>query len=226
MADTSTIASLATAGGTLVLAMATFSSTRSANRSAAHHRAGAQGGAAPGAVQRSSAGSAAEGRIRATITGSCCATGSRPCRSPRRTCISRSRCAMSPPGWPCCTAGTFGPSGWRRTPRRPRSRSFAGSRATCMCPPATSASGRRRYAIPAMPLYEPLREAIAARSAICVDILYGDHEGGQRTITRFHRHTAHPRRRRGVVVVDLLDGPPLEPRPRRPALEPRSLVIS
>ena len=34
MADTSTIASLATAGGTLILAVATFSSTRSANRAA------------------------------------------------------------------------------------------------------------------------------------------------------------------------------------------------
>src|SRR3954454_14884766 len=34
MADTATIASLATAGGTLVLAVATFSATRSANRSA------------------------------------------------------------------------------------------------------------------------------------------------------------------------------------------------
>src|SRR3984885_10544487 len=34
MADTSTIASLATAGGTLVLALATFASTRSANRAA------------------------------------------------------------------------------------------------------------------------------------------------------------------------------------------------
>src|ERR1019366_2232510 len=32
--DTSTIASLATAGGTLILAVATFSSTRSANRAA------------------------------------------------------------------------------------------------------------------------------------------------------------------------------------------------
>ncbi len=34
MADTATIASLATAGGTLILALATFASTRSANRSA------------------------------------------------------------------------------------------------------------------------------------------------------------------------------------------------
>jgi hypothetical protein len=34
--------------------------------------------------------------------------------------------------------------------------------------------------------YEELRAAITARSAIFVDVLYGDHEGGQRTITRFH----------------------------------------
>ena len=34
MADTATIASLATAGGTLILAVATFASTRSANRAA------------------------------------------------------------------------------------------------------------------------------------------------------------------------------------------------
>src|SRR6476659_6382078 len=34
MADTATIASLATAGGTLILAVATFMSTRSTNRSA------------------------------------------------------------------------------------------------------------------------------------------------------------------------------------------------
>lgn len=35
------------------------------------------------------------------------------------------------------------------------------------------------------PLYEPLRAAIGERYTFSVDILYGDHEGGQRTITRF-----------------------------------------
>ena len=35
------------------------------------------------------------------------------------------------------------------------------------------------------PLYAPLREAIDARNPISIDVLYGDHEGGQRTITRF-----------------------------------------
>lgn len=35
------------------------------------------------------------------------------------------------------------------------------------------------------PFYEPLLEAILAGTGISVDVLYGDHEGGQRTITRF-----------------------------------------
>jgi hypothetical protein len=38
---------------------------------------------------------------------------------------------------------------------------------------------------PSDALYAPLREAIRARTGITVEILYGDHEGGQRTITRF-----------------------------------------
>jgi hypothetical protein len=33
--------------------------------------------------------------------------------------------------------------------------------------------------------YEPVRGAIEAGSGLTVDILYGDHEGGQRTVTRF-----------------------------------------
>jgi hypothetical protein len=35
------------------------------------------------------------------------------------------------------------------------------------------------------PLYGPVQAAIHARDAMTLDLLYGDHEGGQRTITRF-----------------------------------------
>ena len=35
------------------------------------------------------------------------------------------------------------------------------------------------------PLYAPLRKAIAAGTGLSIDLLYGDHEGGQRVITRF-----------------------------------------
>jgi hypothetical protein len=38
---------------------------------------------------------------------------------------------------------------------------------------------------PGDPLYAPLRQAIRDGQGITIEILYGDHEGGQRTITRF-----------------------------------------
>jgi hypothetical protein len=38
---------------------------------------------------------------------------------------------------------------------------------------------------PASPAFAEARRAIEAREAVTIDILYGDHEGGQRVITRF-----------------------------------------
>ena len=38
---------------------------------------------------------------------------------------------------------------------------------------------------PAEPIFAVAREAIAERRAMTIDLLYGDHEGGQRTISRF-----------------------------------------
>lgn len=35
------------------------------------------------------------------------------------------------------------------------------------------------------PMFDSAREAILARRAMTIDLLYGDHEGGQRTVTRF-----------------------------------------
>ena len=39
---------------------------------------------------------------------------------------------------------------------------------------------------PTTTLHAPVREAIATGGPLSVDLLYGDHEGGQRTITRFY----------------------------------------
>jgi hypothetical protein len=33
--------------------------------------------------------------------------------------------------------------------------------------------------------FDRIRDAITARRQLCIDVLYGDHEGGQRTISRF-----------------------------------------
>ena len=38
---------------------------------------------------------------------------------------------------------------------------------------------------PADPQFEAARDAILERRAMTIDLLYGDHEGGQRTVTRF-----------------------------------------
>jgi hypothetical protein len=46
-------------------------------------------------------------------------------------------------------------------------------------------------------LYAPVREAIATGGPLSVDLLYGDHEGGQRTITRFYMIPSHGSDREG-----------------------------
>ena len=40
-------------------------------------------------------------------------------------------------------------------------------------------------------LYSPVHEAITTGAPLSVDLLYGDHEGGQRTITRFYMVPRH-----------------------------------
>jgi len=40
-------------------------------------------------------------------------------------------------------------------------------------------------------LHEQVREAIATGAPLSLDLLYGDHEGGQRTITRFYMIPRH-----------------------------------
>jgi hypothetical protein len=184
MADTSTIASLATAGGTLILALATFSATRSANRAARVSEEALLVGLRPvlfnarpqdppqkvgfidnhwvrlrdglGTVQE------AEGVIYLAM--------------PLRNVAS----------------GLAVLHGWYLWPQRPGSG---------VGPPAVEdfhRQGRDLY-VPAGdtsfwqaalrdaedPLRHALTETIRRREAIGVDLLYGDHEGGQRTITRF-----------------------------------------
>jgi hypothetical protein len=183
--DASTIASLATAAGTLVLALATFSSTRSANRAARISERSYEVGLRPvllnarpqdedqkvgfrddhwvilrnglAAVQE------IEGNVYLAI----------PLRN--------------------VAAGLAVLHGWHVWPRR----------ADASVPHAPAEDFRRLQRdlyVPAAdvsfwqaavrdaddPLYEPLGEAIRAGSGISIEILYGDHEGGQRTITRFY----------------------------------------
>jgi hypothetical protein len=185
MADTSTIASLATAGGTLILALATFSATRSANRAARVSEQSLKLGLRPvlfnarpqdpaqkvgfvddhwlvlrdglAAVQESAENLYLAIPLRNVASGLAVLHGWH--------LVTERVSATTPPppvdDFRRLTRDLYVPAGdvsfWQAALRDQEDAQY----------------GR-------------LREAITARSAIFVDVLYGDHEGGQRTITRFH----------------------------------------
>jgi hypothetical protein len=184
MADTGTIASLATAGGTLVLAIATFSSTRSANRAARVSEQALKVGLRPVLFN------------------------ARPQDPPQKVGFVDDHWLLLRDGLAAVqeAAGNL----YLAIPLRNVASGIAvlhgwfiwTQRATADVPPALDDFHRLRrdLYVPAGdvsfwqaairdssdPLYAPLREAIEARTGISVDVLYGDHEGGQRTITRFY----------------------------------------
>jgi hypothetical protein len=187
MADTGTIASLATAGGTLVLAVATFSSTRSANRAARISEQALNVGLRPvlfnarpqdppqkvgfiddhwlvlrdglAAVQESA------GKLYLAI----------PLRN-----VASGIAVLH--GWYLWT----GPANAELPPPPTTANDdFRRLQRDLYVPAGDVSFWQAAVRDPNDPLYAPLLEAIQARTRIIVDVLYGDHEGGQRTITRF-----------------------------------------
>jgi hypothetical protein len=185
MADTSTIASLATAGGTLVLAIATFSSTRSANRAVG----------------------VSEQQLK---------VGLRPVLFNARPQDPAQKVGFIDDHWLVLHDGlaaaqeadeniylalplrNVGPGlavlhGWYLWPQRttgdtppPAPDAFHRLQRDLYVPAGDISFWQAAIRDPADPLYSPLLRTIRAREAISIDILYGDHEGGQRTITRFY----------------------------------------
>lgn len=184
MAEAETIAALATAGGTLVLAVATFGATRSANRSARLSERALQVGLRPVLFN------------------------ARPQDPPQKVGYIDGHWVLLRDGlvavqerdenlYLSIPLRNVGPGlavlhGWHLWPRR----------TTGEHPPVPPEAFRlhsRDLYVPAGdigfwqaalrdrgdPLYEPVRSAIRERNSMSVDVLYGDHEGGQRTITRF-----------------------------------------
>jgi hypothetical protein len=185
VADTSTIASLATAGGTLILAVATFSSTRSANRAARVSEQSLKAGLRPvlfsarpqdppqkvgyiddhwlhvrdglAAVQ------VHEEKIYLAI--------------PLRNVAHGLAVLDAWYAWPRRTTPDTGPAPLQDFRRLNRD----------LYVPAGDISFWQAALRDAEdPLYLELLPRIGAGEAFNVDLLYGDHEGGQRTITRFH----------------------------------------
>ncbi len=184
MADTSTIASLATAGGTLILALATYSSTRSANRAARVSEQSLKIGLRPvlfNARQQDPAQKVSfidEHRIH-LHDGLAAAQ------------ISEENLYFAIP-LRNVAAGLAVLHGWHMLVGRPRAdeplaalEEFRRLNRDLYVPSGDVSFWQAALRDPDDHLYGPAREAIRAGSGLTIDILYGDHEGGQRTVTRF-----------------------------------------
>ena len=184
MAEISTIASLATAGGTLVLAIATFSSTRSANRAARVSEQALQVGLRPVLFN------------------------ARPQDPPQKVGFIDDHWLLLRDGLavvqeqddnlyfavPLRNAGSGLAvlHGWYLQPGRVTVETphppdeFHRLMRDLYVPASDVGFWQAAFRDRSDPLYGPLRETIEARAGITIDLLYGDHEGGQRTITRFY----------------------------------------
>ncbi len=216
MADTSTIASLATAGGTLVLAVATFSATRSANRSARVTEQSLKVGLRPVLFN------------------------ARPQDPPQKVGFIDDHWLVVRDGLAAVqeyaenlylaiplrnvAAGLAVLHGWhlwteRVTSDTPQSalEDFRRLNRDLYVPAGDISFWQAAIRDPGDQQYASLHDAMRARTPLSVDILYGDHEGGQRTITASTSRRARMPTTRAVAVA-LLDVAALEPRSSRPPL--------
>jgi hypothetical protein len=187
MADTSTIASLATAGGTLILAVATFASTRSANRAARISEQALNIGLRPllfnaraqdppqkvgfiddhWLVLRDGLAAAQEFDDKIYLA--------MPLRN-----VASGMAVLH--GWHLWTANADA----QPAPQAPPPvDDFRRLQRDLYVPAGDISFWQAAVRDQDDLLYAPLLEAIRKRGRIGIDLLYGDHEGGQRTITRF-----------------------------------------
>ena len=181
--DWATISSLATAAGTLVLAIATFSSVRSANRSARVAELSLLAGLRPVLVP------SRPEHPSEWVTfadGHSVEIGGGQASAETVDDVVYLTMALHNVG-----NGIGVLHGWTIDPGRPigdgghaTPEEFRRLSATSTCRPGTSGSGRC-IREPDDPAREAVRQAIGAGSPITIDLLYGDQEGGQRTISRF-----------------------------------------
>jgi hypothetical protein len=181
--DWASAASLATAAGTLVLAVATFAAVRSANRAARAAEQSLLAGLRPLLVS------------------------SRLQDPAQKVSFVEAKWLSLPGGGAAAEAGdgvvylaasvrNVGPGiailhGWCFYPDidpgrpRPRLSDFRRHGRDLYIAPGETGFWQGAFRDPAEPGYGPAREAVLAAAPMSVDILYGDYEGGQRVISRF-----------------------------------------
>lgn len=182
MADWVTISSLATAGGTLVLAVATFSSVRSANRSARVAEQSLMLGLRPVLVPAREEGSATRIRfgdgVFLTVPGDGGA-------ALQRDDVIYLGLALRNGG-----SGLAVLHGWRARRREegagaPDLADFRRQQLDIYIPAGDNGFWEGALRDPEEPGHAEVRAALADGEPVQLDLIYGDHEGGQRAVARF-----------------------------------------
>lgn len=183
MADWVTISSLATAGGTLVLALATFSAVKSANRSARVAERTLLAGLRPVLVpsrDEDPSESVRFGDAVTVVVGG--HAGALEVHNDRVYVAMALRNGGS---------GLAIIHGWRAEVSEytgndaPALDSFRRQQRDLYVPAGETGFWQGAVRERGDPYHEPLRRAAHSGDRILVDVLYGDYEGGQRTIARF-----------------------------------------
>lgn len=184
MADWVTISSLATAGGTLVLAVATFSSVRSANRSARVAELSLLTGLRPVLIPTKEDDPVATVRFGDGQVLRLRAHGA--------AVVVASEVVYLGLGVRNGGSGLAVIHGWRVRPwdpdrpsERPDLDSLRRQQIDIYVPAGDTGNWLGALRDPADANHPAARAAVQAGQALVLDLLYGDHEGGQRTIVRF-----------------------------------------
>jgi hypothetical protein len=182
MADWVTISSLATAGGTLVLAVATFSSVRSANRSARVAEQSLLVGLRPVLIPSREEEPVERIRFGDGVFVSVPGHGA---AAIHRDGVVYLSIAVRNGG-----SGVAVLHGWRARAREdstgpPDVDEFVRQQLDIYVPPGDTGYWQGALRDRSAAGYDEVRASLARDEPVQVDLLYGDHEGGQRTIVRF-----------------------------------------
>jgi hypothetical protein len=191
--DWATVASLATALGTLVLAVATFSSVRSGNRTARAAEQSLQEGLRPLLLSSHMEDQPLKisflDRRWMRIPGGCAVTGVGGGDGTAGSGDDVLYLAMSlrnaGRGIAVLHGWVFYPERLRSVAEHPAPEEFRTLTRDLYIPPGEPGFWQGTFRDPADPEYDPARKVIESRQPWTVDLLYGDHEGGQRVISRY-----------------------------------------
>jgi hypothetical protein len=188
--DWVTISSLATAGGTLVLAVATFSSVRSANRSARVAERSLMVGLRPVLIpsreddplERIRFG---DGQI-VTVPGHGAAAEIHNDHVFMALALRNGGNGLAViHGWRARLRSDPSNPGAGRALQAPDLDEFRQQQLDLYIPAGDTGFWQGALRDPTLPGYDEVRGSLENGGSIQVDLLYGDHEGGQRTIARF-----------------------------------------